>query len=62
MGPRSPREMERGVSETGGFAPYEKRFLCGVEGVRVVPVSMEVELAALTGGVCALEPERSFKT
>lgn len=36
LGPRSVRECERGVNEGVGCADlYEKRFLCGVEGVRL---------------------------
>ena len=55
FGPRSLRDVERGVSEGVGFEPYEKRFLCGVDGVRLDPGSMEPN----TGGVLALEVEPS---
>lgn len=53
LGPRSLLEVDLGVSELGAGAlgPYEKRFLCGVEGVRLGPASFE----PFVGGVLARE-------
>lgn len=60
FGPRSLREIDLGVSETGALGPYEKRFLCGVEGVRELE-NIDVEFVLpMTGGVRALDPDRSL--
>lgn len=53
FGPLSLREVERGVNDGAGLVLYEKRFLCGVDGVRLGPASID---APFTGGVFALEP------
>lgn len=56
FGPRSDRECERGVSVGVGFdgEEYEKRFLCGVEGVK-----FGAGKARLAGGVFEREPVMS---
>ena len=55
FGPRSLLDVDRGVSELGAFGPYEKRFLCGVEGVKFGPASFE----PFVGGVLAREIDPS---
>lgn len=56
FGPRSLREVDLGVSDCGCCDPYEKRFLWGVEGVRLGPDRIE----PLVGGVFDLEPGPSW--
>ena len=56
LGPRSLLEVDRGVNELGALGPYEKRFLCGVEGVRFGPASLE----PFVGGVLARELDPSY--
>lgn len=51
FGPRSLRDIDRGVKDTCMLGPYEKRFLCGVEGVGAEFEGTEVEVEAVTGGV-----------
>lgn len=50
----TPCRLE-GVLDGVGWPEYEKRFLCGVEGV---PLGGGRELVVLVGGVCDRAPDR----